>query len=302
MYRVKNVRYLQMYSMIVLPMLLLIMFSYVPMFGTVLAFKNFSYSKGILGSDWVGFKNFKFLIQSGDFSRIVFNTLFLNTIFIIVGVICSLALAIALYQLTKKWHVKIYQTIFLIPNFLSWVIVAYMAYAILNPSYGLLNAFLGMFGIEPIQWYSEPKYWRTILTIANVWKNCGMDAVMYFAALVGINQEYFEAARIDGANRKDEIVHIIIPELTSLITILVILKIGSIFRADFGLFYQIPRDSGLLYPVTDVIDTYVYRALMDINDVGMSSAASLIQSVVGLVLVVATNAIVKKIEPDNALF
>ena len=203
---------------------------------------------------------------------------------------------------SKLGDVKIYQTIFLIPNFLSWVIVAYMAYAILNPSYGLLNAFLGMFGIEPIQWYSEPKYWRTILTIANVWKNCGMDAVMYFAALVGINQEYFEAARIDGANRKDEIVHIIIPELTSLITILVILKIGSIFRADFGLFYQIPRDSGLLYPVTDVIDTYVYRALMDINDVGMSSAASLIQSVVGLVLVVATNAIVKKIEPDNALF
>lgn len=302
LYRVKNARYLQMYSMIIIPLIFIIMFNYVPMFGVIMAFKNFSYSKGILGSDWVGFNNFRFLFQSGDFSRIVFNTLFLNTIFIIIGVICSLSLAIALYQLTKKWQIKIYQTTFLIPNFLSWVIVAYMAYALLNPTYGLLNSLLGVFGIKPIQWYSEPKYWRVILTIANVWKNCGVDSLMYFAALVGISQEYFEAARIDGARQKDIILHIIIPELASLIIILVILKIGNIFRADFGLFYQIPRNSGLLYPVTDVIDTYVYRALMDLNDVGMSSAVGLIQSAVGLILVLVTNGIVKKIEPDNALF
>ncbi len=302
MHRSINTRYIQLYSMCIIPLALLIMFNYVPLFGIVMAFKDFSYSKGILGSPWSGFDNFKFLFQSGDFSRIVFNTLFLNAIFIVVGVICALALAIALYEVKRKWQIKVYQTIFLIPNFLSWVIVAYMAYAILNPSYGFLNSVIIAFGGEPIQWYSEPKYWRGILTISNIWKNCGMDAVMYFAALVGINQEYFEAAEIDGANKKDIILHIILPELASLITILVILKIGNIFRADFGLFYQITRDSGLLYSVTDVIDTYVYRALMDLNDVGMSAAVSLIQSVVGFVMVVSTNAIVDKINPDNALF
>lgn len=297
-----NTRYLQLYSMCAIPLILLIMFNYVPMFGVVMAFKRFSYSKGILGSDWIGFDNFKFLFQSGDFSRIVFNTLYLNIIFIIIGVVCSLALALMMYEVKRKWQLKTYQTIFLIPNFLSWVIVAYMSYAILNPSYGFLNSILGLFGVEPIQWYSEPKYWRGILTIANCWKQCGMDSIMYFAALIGISQEYFEAARIDGANKKDIIIHIILPELASLITILVILKIGNIFRADFGLFYQITRNSGLLYSVADVIDTYVYRALTELNDVGMSSAVSLVQSVVGLAMVLLTNAIVKKIEPDNAVF
>lgn len=293
---------LQVYSLCALPLLFVVIFNYLPMIGTVIAFKNYKYDLGILGSKWVGFKNFEFLLKSNDFVRVTRNTLGLNFMFIIVGMFMAVTVAILLFQVKSRTATKIYQTVMITPNFLSWVVVSYMVYAFLNPAYGLLNQLLNKFGIESIDWYSKPNAWPVILLIANVWKGVGMDSVIYYAALMGIDETLFEAADIDGASKWAKIRCIIIPELTQLIVVLGILKIGNIFRADFGLFYQLTRDVGMLYPTTDVIDTYIFRTMRVIGNMGMSSAAGLLQSVVGFVLVVATNALSKKINPDNGLF
>jgi len=298
----KNKNTIQLYGMCAIPVLLLFIFNYIPMFGVIIAFKNYRFDKGILGSEWVGLKNIEFLLKSNDFVRIVRNTLVLNTIFIIAGLVAAVALAILMFEIKKRFLIKIYQTILVIPNFLSWVIVGYMAYAFLNPQYGLINVTLQKLGISGMQWYSNASYWPFILTIASIWKGVGMGAVMYYASLMGIDREYFEAAEIDGARKIDTIRYITIPFLIPLMTILTILSIGNIFRADFGLFYQLTRDVGALYPTTDVIDTYVYRAMKVLGDMSMSSAVGVLQSVVGFILVILTNYIAGKIEPENTLF
>lgn len=278
-----------------------IIWHYVPMFGLILAFKNYTYDAGIFGSEWVGLDNFKFFFLSQDAWRITRNTVGYGALFIVLNAVTSVTVALLLNEVKSRAAIKTYQTIMILPNFLSWVIVGFIAYILLNPSIGVLNQFLDFIGVGGKDWYSEPKYWPVILTIAHVWKSIGMNTIMYYAALLGVNQELYEAAEIDGANALQRCWYISVPELVPLMTMLSILAVGNIFRGDFGLFYQIPRDVGALYSTTDVIDTYVYRGLRT-GDIGITSAVGFFQSFVGVILVVTTNAIVKKIEPDNAMF
>lgn len=292
----------QLYSLAAIPIVLVFIFCYLPMFGIVIAFKNYKYNLGIWGSEWVGFDNFKFFTHSTDFIRLVRNTVGMNALFIIFGIASSVLVAIFLYDLKSRNATKVYQTILITPHFMSWVIVAYIAYAFLNPQYGLVNSIITAFGGTAKDWYSEPVYWPAILVICNVWKTVGMDCVVYYAALMGMDNSLVEAAKIDGANKKDIIIHIIVPTLVPLITILTILKIGNIFRGDFGLFYQVPRNIGKLYATTDVIDTYVFRAMRVIGDMGMSSAVGFLQSLVGMILVIITNKVTKMIDSEGGLF
>ena len=292
----------RLYVLCAVPVILVFIFNYLPMIGAVIAFKDYKYNDGIFGSKWVGLRNFEMFFKSKDFANVAWNTIYLNFIFIIIGTICAVTLAILLFNVIGRKNVKTYQTIFITPYFISWVVVGYIAYAFLNPAYGILNQLLNALGMENIDVYSKPGLWPIILTIANVWKNVGMDSVIYYAALMGIDTSLFEAADVDGVNRFQKVWYITIPSLISLITILTILKIGNIFRADFGLFYQLTRDVGQLYSTTDVMDTYIYRTLKVWNDVSLSSAAGLLQSVVGFVLVIVTNIVTKRIDKDCALF
>lgn len=276
-------------------------FHYIPMFGLVIAFKDYSYEAGILGSRWIGLTNFKFFFLSQDAWRITRNTVGYGALFIVVNAVCASLVALLMNEIRSRGAIKTYQTIMLLPNFLSWVVVGFVAYILLNPALGLVNQVIRFFGGEGADWYSNPAYWPFILTISNVWKGIGMNAVIYYAALLGVDPELYAAATIDGANRFQKCRHISVPALVPLITMMSILAVGNIFRGDFGLFYQIPRDVGALYPTTDVIDTYIYRGLRT-GDIGITSAVGFVQSVVGVFMVVVTNAIVKKIEPDNAMF
>ena len=293
---------LELYALCFIPLLSLFIFNYIPMGGIIIAFKDYKYNLGIFGSKWVGLTNFKFIFESDAFSRILRNTLVMNFLFIIVGTMAAVVVAILLFEVRSRKATKVYQTILITPNFISWVIASYMVYAFLNPQQGLLNVALEFFGQQKIDWYAKPDAWPAILTVAFVWKNVGMDSVIYYAALMGINTSLFEAAEVDGANKFQIARKIIVPSLVPLISVLTILKIGNIFRADFGLFYQLTRNVGLLYPKTDVIDTYIFRTMREVGDMGMSSAVGLLQSVVGFVLVVLTNHFSKRINPDNALF
>lgn len=293
---------LQLYSLMVIPILLVFVFNYLPMAGIVIAFKNYKYNLGIFGSKWVGIDNFKFFFQSDVFTRITWNTIYMNFLFIIIGTAVAVFLAVLLFEIKSRNATKVFQTVLITPNFVSWVIAAYMVFAFLNPNYGMINTLRQNMGLSKIDWYSEPKYWPVILVIANVWKTMGMNSIMYYAGLMGIDTTLFEAAEVDGANKLQVTIHIIVPMLVPLITILTILNIGNIFRADFGLFYNVPRNVGLLYKTTDVIDTYIFRTMREVGDMGMSSAVGLLQSVVGFIMVMLTNYLSKKVNPDNALF
>lgn len=298
---------LQLYSLCVIPVLLVFIFNYIPMGGIIIAFKNYKFNLGIFKSPWVGFSNFEFFFKSNVFVQLIRNTLFNNFLFIVFGIAASLIVAILLFELKSRTATKIYQTLMITPHFMSWVIVAYMVYAILNPNYGYLNQLLGLFGIENIDWYSKPNAWPIILTITMIWKCVGMDSVVYYASLMGIDTSLFEAAEVDGANKFQRTIHIVLPSLVPLITILTILKIGGIFRADFGLFYTVTQDgaSGNLYDTTNVIDTYIFRTFKDNatgNSYGLTAAVSLLQSVVGMILVIITNWASGKIDKDLGLF
>lgn len=295
-------RMFELYSLASIPLLLVFVFAYIPMFGIIIAFKNYKFNKGIFGSEWCGFDNFKFLFVSDDFPIAVRNTLMMNSIFIVVGILAALTVAVLLFNIKSRNATKVYQTILITPNFLSWVIVAYMVYALLQPSYGILNGILQSVGLAGVDWYSEPGYWPVILTITNIWKHVGMDSVVYYAALMGVDESLLEAAEIDGASRFRKVYHVMIPTIVPLIIMLTILKIGGIFNADFGLFYQIPRNLPVLYETTDVVSTFVFRAMREIGDMGMSSASGLLQSVVGFVLVIITNYASKKINEEGSLF
>lgn len=293
----------EIYLMMGVPLLLILVFNYIPMFGLIIAFKDYKFNKGIFGSEWIGLKNFEFFLKSNDFVIITRNTILLNLLFIVVGMIAALVLAILLYNVKSRKVTKVAQTLYITPNFVGWVLVAYLVYALLNPQFGMISNMLTGLGLEPISWYSEPKYWPWILTIVSIWKHVGMDSIMYYAALMGIDETLFEAARIDGANKKQITWNIMIPELQSIITILAILKIGNIFRADFGLFYQVTMNAPQLYDVTDVIDTYVYRTMKESNNMSLTTAIGFLQSVVGCIMVIITNKVSKKIQgEDGGLF
>ena len=279
----------------------LLIFHYWPLAGNVMAFKDYKYVDGIFGSEWIGFKNFEYFFTSQDAVRITRNTVLYNATFMIVGITCAVIVAVLLYQISTRGAIKTYQTIMILPRFLSWVIVSYIVYILLNPTSGVFNSILKLFGKESVQWYGTTRPWPIILVFTDLWKHVGLDSIMYYSALLGIDQEQFEAAEVDGATKFQQMTKIAIPSILPIIIIMFILKVGQIFGGDFGLFYQIPRNIGTLYPVTDVIPTYVYRGLQG-GDYAVSTAVGLFQSAVGFILVMVTNAIVRKIDPEQAMF
>lgn len=299
----KALRYWPLLVMVIPGVVYLFINNYMPMFGLIIAFKDVNFTKGILASDWVGFQNFEYLFKTSDALLITRNTLLYNSVFILLNTIIAIVVAIMLNEVKKKFFARFYQSIVLIPYLISMVIVGYLVLAMLSGETGFINKqLLPMLGIDAISWYSEPKYWPIILTIVNIWKNVGYLCVIYLAAIIGIDPEYYEAATIDGASKWQQVRAITIPLIAPIVTIMTLLQIGRIFYSDFGLFYQVPLNTGALLSTTNVIDTYVYRALMNLGDIGMSSAAGLYQSVVGFVLVILSNYIVSKWNRDNALF
>lgn len=299
--RTKIKENLQMLTMTIPGLVLVLLFCYLPMPGIAIAFKKYNPNLGIWGSEWNGLDNFKFFFTSQDAGRTIRNTVLYSVGFLIIDLVFAVGLALMFYFLRSKKGLKVYNTIVITPKFMSAVIVAFIVYAILSPSYGLLNSIIKFFGGEPIAWYSEAKYWPWILTITHIWQTVGMNSIVYYASLMSLDESHLEAAVIDGANRRQQIFHVIIPHLVPIMVITTILGMGSIFGGDFGLFYQVPKDQGLLYSTTDIISTYTYRAMLS-GSLEKSAAVGLFQSVVGLIMVVTTNAIVKKISPENSLF
>lgn len=281
-------------------------FSYLPLFAILVAFKNFRISGGFfesfMNSEWVGFKNFEFLFKSGDASLIIRNTVGYNVIFILLGVLLPLAIALMLNEIFNERLSKLYQSVMFIPYFLSMVVASYIVFAFLDPTSGFFNSVLAFFGKEPIQFYMEPKYWPFIIVLVQVWKTMGYNMIIYLAALCGFDKSYYEAANLDGATKWQQIRYITVPLLRPVIVMLTILAVGGIFRTDFGLFYQVPKNSGALISVTQTIDTYIFRGLKTMGDIGLSAAGGLLQSVVGFVLVLGTNAIVRKIDKSQSIF
>lgn len=280
----------------------LIINNYLPLAGLQIAFKKFNYRDGMWGSKWNDFENFNYLLGSNDIKVILRNTIFYNLVFIILGMILGVAVAILLNEVRSKMAKRFYQTVILLPYLMSMVIVAYLAYAYLAPESGFINGILSALGADKINWYGNAKYWPFILVFINQWKTIGFGMILYYASLVGISKDYYEAAMLDGATKWQQICHITLPLLKPTIITLLILNCGNIMRSDFGLFYQVPQNTGMLYPATDTVDTYVYRMLMINNDIGVSSAAGFIQSIVGFVLVLSVNAIIRKVSKENALF
>lgn len=279
--------------------------NYIPLYGLQLAFKKFSYRKGITGSEWIGFKNFKFLFATDDAFVMVRNTILYNVIWILIGIVLGVSVAILFNEIINKTAKKFYQTAILLPYLMSMVVVAYLVYAFFSPNTGLVNNWIvkGLMGKEDgIMWYMESKYWPFILTFVQQWKQIGFGMLLYLSSLVGIDTSYYEAARLDGATKWQQIRTITLPLLKPTIIVLMIMNIGQIFRSDFGLFYQVPMNQGALLSVTQTIDTYVYRAGLVNNNLGMSAAASFVQSVVGFIFIVAANTVVRKMDSDSTLF
>lgn len=291
-----------LYVMMLPGLTYLLINNYLPLFGLTFAFKKINYTVGIFASPWVGFSNFTYLFKTNDAYIIFRNTILYNLVFLVLGTLLSITVAILLDQIRGKM-LRVYQTSILIPYLLSSVVIAYLVFAFLSTSDGFINnSIIEPLGGKAISWYSTPRYWPFILTFIYLWKSFGYSSILYFSTLIGIDSSYYEAAVIDGASTWQQIRHITLPCLKPTIITLVIMHIGRMFYSDFGLFYQVPMNNGMLYNVTNTIDTYVYRGLLQLNDVGRSSAAGFMQSVLGFVLVLGANLITRKVDPDNAMF
>lgn len=283
-------------------MIYVIIFSYIPMTGIVLAFKKYNYNGGIYGSPWSGLANFKALMLSGKLGMVTRNTLLYNIAFIFLGVIFEMGSAILLNELLSKTFKKVAQSFMFLPYFISWVVAGAIIYNVFNYERGVFNHVVTLLGGTPFDLYNTPKAWPAVLIFLKVWKQTGYGSVVYLAAITGLDQEMFEAASIDGASAWQKIKYLTIPSLRPTMMILVLMAIGNIFRGDFGLFYQTVKSSALLQPMTDVIDTYVFRLLIDSGDVGVSAAAGLYQSVLCFITITICNKLVKKANPDYALY
>ncbi len=283
-----------------LPAFLVLFFiMYVPMSGLVLAFKSFDFKLGIFGSPWCGIDNFKYLIAAkGDFIEFTRNTLMYYAIFTVIGTTLNVVLAIAIDQFAFKKVGKVMQTLMIIPVFISYAAVQFIVYAFISSDTGLINSTFG----TSVSFYSEPKLWPLILTIVKIWNSVGYGSVLYMSVLAGIDTSLYEAAEIDGANRWQKIWHITLPALIPMITVMLLLSVGGIMRSDTGLFYQVTRNNGQLFSTTRVIDSYVLNAILHSTNFGFTAATSLFQSVVGLLMMLLANGLVRKIQPDNALF
>ncbi len=279
-----------------------LIFSYLPMIGIILAFKDYNPRLGIFGSEWIGFKNFEFFFRSNAAIDILRNTVVISAINIITGMLINVVLALILYEVSKRIMLKFYQTVLFIPHFFSWVLVGLMLTALLNQSSGFLtNILLDLTG-NKINFYAKPVYWVAILPIINAWKGAGFGSLIYYSVLMSIDKELFEAAEIDGATKLQRIWNISVPHLKPMFMVLLIINMGSIIKTDFGLFYYVTRNSPQLYAWTDTIDTYVFRALTQNNNFTMSSAVSLFQNAVGCVMLILTNKLAKRYDKDYALF
>lgn len=277
-------------------------FSYLPMPGIILAFKEFKAAQGIWGSAWVGFTNFQFLFSTDTAWRIIRNTLLLNALFIATTLVAAVTMAILLNEIIDSFIARVYQSILFFPYFVSYVIVGYFVYILLSADSGFVNRLLMRLGIDPINWFGAPEYWPFILVLVNLWHNLGYNTIIYLAGIVAINPEYYEAARIDGASKWQEIRYILLPLIRPLMIINVLLSIGRILFANLDLFINVTRQQGALLPTTDVLDTYVFRTLTTLGNFNMASAAGFFQAVVGFVLVVIANWIVRRVDPDQSLF
>ena len=295
------------YTMMIPGLFLIILLCYVPMPGVVLAFKDYSPRDGIFGSKWMKpwYKNFEFFFKSDAARTITFNTILYNLLQGVLVTVCAVALAIMLFEIKNKFISATYKGAILLPTFLSWIVIQYIVFALLSVDRGIVNQAIVAGGGEAVQWYSEPFYWRFILPFAYLWKNVGYYSVFYVASIAGISTDYYEAAQLDGASKWQQIKHITLPLLRPTIIILSLLWVGKIFSGGFGDwngFMNMTNNSGALYPASDVIDTYVFRALKQLGDYGMSTAVGLYQSVVGFAMVIASNAVIRKLDPDSAMF
>lgn len=288
--------------MVLPPTVFFLIFSYLPMAGMVVAFKKFNYTDGLFRSPWCGFENFKFFFIGGKALKVMFNTVAYNFAFIVTGLVVQVAAAIFLSEIGSRYFKKITQSMMFLPYFLSWVVVGAFIYNIFNYEYGSLNTLLKSLNMEPVNVYEQIWLWKFILVACNTWKWTGYGSLIYLAAIMGIDNQLFEAAEIDGASKFHKIRHITIPMITPQIIVLTIMAVGRIFRGDFGMFYQVTGNNPLLFSTTDVIDTYVFRALLDLQDFGMASAAGMLQSVLCFFFLLFTNAIVRKVDKSYALF
>ena len=295
-------KYIPLYVMMIPGLVYLIINNYMPMPGLVIAFKTYSAKKGIYGSPWCGLANFKYLFATSDAWVITRNTILYNIAFIVINTILSIAIAIILSELTSRLK-KFYQSAILLPHLLSTVIIAYLVYAFLCVDTGFVNtSILAPLGKNAVMWYTETKYWPFILIFVSAWKSVGYSCIVYLATILGFDRAYYEAATIDGCTKMQQIAKITLPMLKPTIVMLTLMSVGRIFYSDFGLFYQVPMNSGSLYPVTQTIDTYVFRGLLQLGNISMSSAAGVYQSLIGFILVLSANLAVRKIDPESALF
>lgn len=301
--KVKTKKKIQLKRMLPYYLMMLPINNYLPMAGITMAFRKINYRLGIFRSPWCGFDNFKFLFASGQFGTMVRNTILYNICFIVVGTVCAIAVAILLNEIRSKIANRFYQTVILLPYLMSWVVVSYLVYAFLSGETGFINnSILKPLGLQTINFYQEQKYWPFILILINLWKNVGFSMIIYLSAIVGISNDLYESARVDGASRWQQITKITLPCLKPTVITMFIISISKMFYSDFGLFYQVPKNSGILYPVTQTIDTYVYNALMNQNNPGMSAAAGFLQAIIGFILVVAANALIRKVSREDAIF
>ena len=296
------VKYRTILLMLAPAVLFYLVFAYIPMGGVVIAFKRFDYAGGVFGSPWNGLDNIRFFFESGDAWRVTRNTALYNIAFIVVNNALQIFAAILLFEIGGKWFRKITQSVLFLPYFISWVVVGAIAYNFLNYDIGTVNVLLRGIGLEPIDIYNTPAYWPVILILVSAWKLLGYGTVLYLAAITGIDTEMYEAAEIDGANVFQRIRKVTIPNLYPTVIILVLLAIGNIFRGDFGMFYNMVGSNGVLFAATDVIDTFVFRSLITTNEIGMSAAAGLYQSLLGFITIVTVNYLVRRYDKDRALF
>ncbi len=295
-------QFIPLYIMMVPSLLYIFINNYIPMAGIVVAFKKYNVNDGMFGSAWCGLDNFQFLFSGNDAFVMIRNTLLYNVAFIIVNQVVGLALAIIISDVLSKTLKKLYQSSILLPFLLSIVVVSYIVFAFLSQENGMFNAILKSMGKDIVYWYQDTKPWPFILIFVNCWKGVGYGALIYIAGVTGIDPSFYEAAELDGANKWQQVTRITLPCLMPQVITLVLMSIGRIFASDFGLFYQIPQNSGSLFSVTQTIDTYVYRALISAGGIGRSSAAGVFQSIVGFTLVMISNAVVRKVSAENAMF
>ncbi len=293
-------RTLPLYLMMLPGLVYLIANNYLPMFGILIAFKKVNFSVGLLKSEWVGLSNFEYLFKTKDAFVMIRNTVLYNLAWIILGLVIAVFIAICMAEISSRKAAKVIQPVICFPSMVSAVILSFIVYAFLSETYGFLNTTI--FKNQPVAWYHTAKYWPIILTIVHFWQNAGQSSIIYMASIGGIDKGLYESARLDGAGKWSQIWNITLPMLKPMIILMLLMSIGRIFNSDFGLFYQVPLGNGLLSSTTQTIDTYVYRALLELNNISMSSAASVFQAVIGFVLVLASNLLVSVVEPDNALF